>query len=563
MVSWLLVAVVWALTIKPLGTYIARVFLFERTILDTVLGPLEHLVFRIAGVRRDDTMGAVQYGQAFIASGLLWALATYALLRVQNNLPWNPMHFGPVTPLVAFNTATSFVTNTNWQIYAGEHTLSDFSQFGVLGFLHFVSAGMAGAVAVAFIRAISGRPLGNFFVDLTLMCTRVLLPLSILVTVLLVWQGVPQTLGPYLHVHTLSGPVQVVPRGPMASWDATEHLGTNGGGFTAANSANPLENPTAASNLIETIAMGICPVAFFYAFGVMTRRPRLAWVLVSVAASIMAIMLALLYFPETFGNPAVNALGLLGHTNMVGKELRFGLGGTSIFDTATMAFSAGSVASSHDSWLPLSSLAFFIGMFLNLVFGGFGVGLLNMLTMVIITIFVIGLMVGRTPEFLGKKLEAREISLASIAFLIHPLLILVGTAIGAGTTAGRLGITNPGPHGLSEILYGFTSGAANNGSAFAGLHAAQPFYALGIGVEMVLARFVPLIALIFLAESLMHKKAIPETAGTLQTDTPLFAGILFGTIAIVNALTFFPVTALGPLAEHYWVVAGHLFCVIV
>ncbi len=557
--TWAVVFAVFLLTIKPMGTYMAKVFTFQPTFLDKPLSKVENWTFRMFGISRDSSMTAKQYGAAFLLTNLLWAILAYAMLRMQQFLPFNPEHFPAVNPLLAFNTAASFVTNTNWQAYAGENTLSYFSSFANLSFLQFVTPAAGAAVGIAFVRALAGKKLGNYFVDLTLVCTRVLLPLAVIVTLLLVGQGVPETLGAYLHAHTLAGGTQNIPRGPIASWEAIEHLGENGGGFTNANSANPLENPTALSNIIEILSMGLVPVAFFYAFGVMTGRRRLAWTLTAVAGGFFLVMLALVYFPEQAGNPILNSLGLATHQNMVGKEVRFGMGGTSIFETATMAFTTGSVASAHDSFLPLSSLAFYLGMFLNMVFGGKGVGLLNMLMFVIITIFLMGLMVGRTPEFLGKKIETREVSLASIAFLLHPLLILGGTALAVYLPVGMKGVFNPGPHGLSEILYGFTSAAANNGSAFGGLGASLPFYEISIGVVMIIARYASVLAMLLLGQSLLHKRRVPETSGTMRTDTPLFGGILFGSIIILNALTFFPVMALGPIAEQYLMVAHHLF----
>ncbi len=557
--TWLVVIGVFLLTIKPLGNYMAKVFTFQPTMLDKPFGWLENLIFRTIGVSRESNMSARQYAFAFLGTNLLWAVLAYIALRIQNVLPFNPMHFGSINPFLAFNTATSFTTNTNWQAYSGENTMSYFSQFAVLSYLQFVTPAAGGAVGIAVVRALSGRKLGNFFVDLTLVCTRLLLPLSIIVTMILVGQGVPETLAPYMHVHTLAGQTQVIPRGPIASWEAIEHLGQNGGGYTNANSANPLENPSALSNIVETISMGLLPVAFFYFFGAMTGRRRLAWTLTGVAGSIFLIMLAILYFPEIAGNPIINALGLATHGNMVGKELRFGMGGTSIFETSTMAFTTGSVASAHDSFLPLSSLAFFIGMFLNMVFGGKGVGFLNMIMFVIITIFLMGLMVGRTPEFLGKKIETKEVTLASVAFLLHPLLILVGTAIAVHSPAGLQGMYNPGPHGLSEILYGFSSAAANNGSAFGGLGAALPFYEVLLGIVVVIGRYASIMAMLLLGQSLLSKKTVPESSGTMRTDTVLFGGILFGSIFVLNALTFFPVMALGPIAEQYLMAAHHLF----
>ncbi|PSR21683.1 MAG: potassium-transporting ATPase subunit A [Sulfobacillus acidophilus] len=556
--TWIVVIGVLVLLAKPLGTYVVRVFTHQPTILDRPLHAVEDKFFHFMGVSRESNMTALEYGVAFVLTNMGWALLAYAALRLQGILPFNPEHFKDLSPGLAFNTAMSFVTNTNWQAYGGGHTMSYFSQFAVLSYLQFVTPAAGGAAGIAFIRALSGRKLGNFFVQMTLFVTRLLLPLSIIVALLLVALGVPETLGAYLHVHTITGQSQLVPRGPIASFEAIEHLGQNGGGYTNANSANPLENPTALTNVIETIAMGLIPVAFFYAFGVMTGKRRLAWTLIGVAGTFYLVMLALIYFPEAAGNPIVNALGLHGTANMVGKELRFGLGGTAIFETSTMAFTTGSVASAHDSYLPLSSLAFFLGMFLNMVFGGKGVGLLNMLMFVILTIFLTGLMVGRTPEFMGKKLEAKEVSLTAVAFLIHPFLILAGTAIAVATPAGLAGLFNPGPHGLSEILYAFTSGAANNGSAFGGLNAALPFYEVAIGIVMVLGRYASVVAMLFVGQSLLAKRTVPESSGTLKVDTPVFGTILWGSIVILNALTFFPVMAIGPIAEQYLMLAHRL-----
>ena len=557
--TWLVALGVLAIAIKPMGTYVARVFTFQPTVLDPVFARPERWFFRTIGVRPDDSMSAKQYGFALVITNLVFMLGAYVALRGQGLLPFNPLHLPAINPRLAFNTAASFTTNTNWQAYAGENTLSYFSQFAVLSFLQFVTPASGAAAGIAFLRALAGRPLGNFFVDLTLACTRLLLPLAVVFTLVLVWQGVPETLGNYLHIHTLAGPTQVVPRGPIASWEAIEHLGQNGGGFTNANSANPLENPTPLTSLFEMVSEGLLPVAFFYTLGIMTGRTKMAWTLIGVAGLIFLGMGAMIYFPTEMGSPIINALGLHGHVYRVGTELRFGTGETSLFETATMAFTTGTVSMAHDSALPIPGLAFMIGMFLNLVFGGKGVGLINMVMLVIITVFLMGLMVGRTPEFLGKKIEAREVSLASIAFLLHPFLILVGTALSVALPAGLTGILNPGPHGFSEILYAVSSGAANNGSAFGGLAASQPYYEILIGVIMIIGRFASVIAMFLLGESLLKKKSVPTTSGTMRTEGVLFGGILIGAVAVLNALTFFPVVALGPLAEHYLLLAHHLF----
>ncbi len=557
--TWVVALTVLLVLAKPIARYMARVFTYEPTLLDKPLKPVEDWFFHLMGISRESTMTPLEYAVSLVLTNLGWALAAYAALRLQGILPFNPEHFKGLSPRLAFNTAMSFTTNTNWQAYSGESTMSYFSQFAVLSYLQFVTPAAGGAAGVAFVRALSGRNLGNYFVQMTLVVTRLLLPLSIIVSLLLVALGVPETLGAYLHVHTITGHSQLIPRGPIASWEAIEHLGQNGGGYTNANSANPLENPSALTNIIEIISMGLLPVAFFYFFGVMTNRIKFAWILIAVAGAFFLVILALAYFPEMAGNPVVNELGLKGTANWVGKELRFGIGGTAAFAAATMSFTTGSVVSAHDSFLPISSLGFFLGMFLNMVFGGQGAGLLNMLMFVILTIFLTGLMVGRTPEFMGKKLEAKEVSLTAVAFLIHPFLILVGTAIAVASPAGLAGVFNPGPHGLSEILYGFSSAAANNGSAFGGLGASVPFYEVAIGIAVIIGRYPSIVAMLFVGYSLLNKRHVPESAGTLQVDTPLFGTILCGSIVILNALTFFPVMAIGPIAEQYLLMAHRLF----
>lgn len=555
--TWAVVFAVFALTCKPLGEYMARVFSDQPTFLDRPFKPLEGAILRVAGVDPSVAMTAVQYGTAFVVINLVWMLFSYLFLRIQGVLPFNPEHFGAVNPYLAFNTSASFTTNTNWQAYSGENTLSYFSQFANLSYLQFVTPASGACVGIAFVRALAGRPLGNFWSDLLKVCTRLLLPLSVIVALILVSQGVPETLAAYLKVHALAGGTQVVPRGPIATWEAIEHLGQNGGGYTNANSANPLESPTALTNIVLTIAMGLVPVAFFPFLGAMTGRRKTAWTLFGVAASFFLLMLAMIYFPEHLGNPILNALHLHGTTNMEGKEVRFGLGGTAIFETSTMSFTTGSVASAHDSYMPLGQMAFLLGMFLNLVFGGKGVGLVNMLMLVILTVFLVGLMVGRTPEFMGKKIEAREVSLTAIAFLLHPFLILVGTAIAAATPAGLAGVFNNPPQGLTEILYGFTSAAANNGSALGGLGAALPFYEIALGIVVIIGRYASVMAMILVAASLLAKRETPQGAGTLRTEGPLFGAIVFGSILILNALTFFPILALGPIAQHYILAAVH------
>lgn len=556
--SWVAVLAFFAVILKPVGRYMGRVFTGQRTLLDPVFSPLERRLWRWAGIDPQASMTAVQYGTALLATNALWAVFAYLALRAQSHLPFNPQHFPGLTPPLAFNTAVSFVTNTNWQAYAGENTLSYFSQFGVLGFLQWVSPAVGLAALAAFLRALAGRSLGNYFVDLTRAITRLLLPAAVVLAVVLAALGVPETLAAYVHLHPLSGGSTWLPRGPIASWEAIEHLGTNGGGFTAANSANPLENPSPLTNLLEIAAMGLFPVASFYAFGYVTGRPRAAWTLIAVAAAFYLAMLALAYFPEVAGNPVLNRLGLHGTANWVGKELRFGIGGSALFQASSLAFTTGSVNAAPDSMVPLSTLSLFLGLLLNMVFGGDGVGLLNFLMFVILTVFLLGLMVGRTPEFLGKKIETREVSLTALAFLVHPLLILGATALAVSLPAVH-DTLNRGPQGLTEILYGFASTAANNGSAMGGLEAGAPFYLWATGVVMLIGRYVSILLLLLVGESLLAKKAVPESPGTMHTDTPLFGGALFGAILVLNALTFLPVMALGPVAETYLLGAHRLF----
>ncbi|MCY0881860.1 MAG: potassium-transporting ATPase subunit KdpA, partial [Firmicutes bacterium] len=383
---WALAIVSILLIAKPLGSYIFRVFTFQPTLLDRPLHPLESFLFRHLNLSPDSTMTAKQYAVSLLVVNFVWIIIAYLVMRLQGLLPFNPEHLSGVNPRLAFNTATSFGTNTDWQAYNGENTMSYLSQFGALQFLMFATPATGGAAAVAFMRSVSGRPLGNFFVDLTLMLTRVFVPLSAIFGLLLIGCGVPDTLAPYLHVHTLAGSTQLIPRGPIGGWEAIEHLGQNGGGFTGANSANPLENPTALSNFVESIAMLIVPVAFFFAAGRFFNKMRLAWMLTAVSGAFFMILLACIYFPEMAGNPIVNALGLHGHANRVGTEYGYGMGGTAFFTTASLTTATGSVNSALDSFVPISSLALFVAMFLNLVFGATGSGFLNMMILLAITV---------------------------------------------------------------------------------------------------------------------------------------------------------------------------------
>ncbi|NBC72438.1 potassium-transporting ATPase subunit KdpA [Paenibacillus sacheonensis] len=538
------------LLVKPVGTYLVNVFSQEKTKLDRVFGPVERLIYRIMGVREGESMGWRGYLGAVLLSNFIMLILCYLVLRLQGHLPMNPDGIGSMPAGQAFNTAVSFITNTNWQSYSGENGLSYLSQLLAITFPMFTSAATGFAVAIAFIRGLAGRKdeLGNFYVDVTRSITRIFLPLSFLVALFLVFQGVPQTVLGAVHASTLDGGEQTITRGLIASLESIKHLGTNGGGWMGTNAAHPFENPTALANLIHILCMMLLPTALIYAFGLMIKNKKQGWVLFGAMSVIFLAMLATVFVSEYRGVGAVDAMGV--HGNMEGKEVRFGISESALFTTVTTAATTGSVNNMHESLTPLGGFTALAEMMLNNVFGGKGVGLLNGLLYLILAIFICGLMVGRTPEFLGKKIEGKEVKLASIALLIHPLIILAPTAIAFLSPNAQSSIANGGMHGLSEVLYAFASGAANNGSAFGGLSANTDFYNIGIGVVMLLGRYVSIIAMIAIAGSLAVKRVVPVTTGTLRTNTPLFSGILLVIILVIGALTFFPSLALGPIAEH-------------
>ena len=538
------------LLVKPIGRYLVKVFDYERTGLDRIFGPFERILYRLTGIKETETMGWKAYTMAVLLSNFMMMMLMYTVLRLQKYLPLNPDDIDNMPSALAFNTATSFITNTNWQAYSGENGLSYLSQMLAITFPMFTSAATGFAVAIAFIRGISGHKdnLGNFYVDLTRSITRVFLPLAAFVALFLVFQGSPQTIDGAVTATTLSGAEQTITRGPVASLESIKHLGTNGGGYFGMNAAHPFENPTALTNLVHILSMMLLPTALVYAFGVMVQNKRQGWTVFATMGIIFLIMLTTVFVSEYKGTPALQALGVSG--NMEGKEVRFGLAGSALFTTVTTAATTGSVNNMHDSLTPLGGLVPLAQMMLNNVFGGKGVGLLNGLLYVILTVFICGLMVGRTPEFLGKKIEAKEIKLASIALLTHPAIILVPTAIAFLRPESVTSILNPGSHGISEVLYAFTSGAANNGSAFAGLSANTNFYNMAIGLVMLFGRYISIVAMLAIAGSLAMKRPVAATAGTFRTDTPLFTLILLVIIMVIGALTFFPALALGPIAEH-------------
>ncbi|WP_437283238.1 potassium-transporting ATPase subunit KdpA [Sorangium sp. So ce375] len=554
----------------PLGAYMARVYQGKGGLMARVLGPVERLICRAAGVRPDQEMRWQDYAFAVLAFNLAGLVVVYALQRLQGALPLNPEGMTAVPPDLAFNTAASFASNTNWQAYGGESTLSYLTQMAGLTVQNFVSAATGMAVLVALIRGITRKTtdtVGSFWVDLVRSTLYILLPLSLLLTVLLVSQGVVQGFGEHQSASLLQAVKdqggsavvhQVIPMGPAASQIAIKQLGTNGGGFFNANSAHPLENPTALSNFLEMLALLLIPAALCHTFGRMVGDRRQGWTVLAAMTAIFAVLLVACIASEQAGNPALSGLGvdqaasaLQAGGNMEGKETRFGIASSAIWATATTAASNGSVNAMHDSFTPLGGLVpLWLMQLGEVVFGGVGSGLYGMLMFVVIAVFVAGLMVGRTPEYLGKKIEAFEMKMASLVVLFPAITVLLGTAIAVMTEGGQEGVFNPGPHGFTEVLYAFSSAANNNGSAFGGLGANSPFYNTAIGVAMLVGRYALIVPVLALAGSLARKKLVPAGPGTLPTHTPLFVALLTGTVVLVGALTYVPALALGPIVEH-------------
>ncbi len=561
---------------KPVGAFMARVYQGERTFLDPVLRPVERLIYRLAGVNPADEMNWKVYAIAVMVFNVLGLLVVYALQRLQGFLPLNPAGLGAVSPDSSWNTAVSFATNTNWQGYGGETTMSYLTQMLALAVQNFVSAATGMAVLIAMIRGIARhttKGIGNFWIDLTRTTLYILLPLCVIVALVLVSQGVVQTFGPYQTVSLLQPTTdaagkavtqQVLPLGPAASQIAMKQLGTNGGGFFNVNSAHPFENPTPLSNFLEMLSILLISGALCYTFGKMVGDTRQGWALLVTMTIVFVAFLALAVWAEQGGNPAfvkmridqtqtnINPGG-----NMEGKEVRFGIANSALWATATTAASNGSVDSMHDSFMPLGGLVpLFMIQLGEVIFGGVGSGLYGMLAFVIVAVFVAGLMVGRTPEYLGKKIEAFEMKMASLMLLIPILLAKIGTAIAVVTPAGLATIWNTGgPHGFSEVLYAFSSAAGNNGSAFAGLGANTPFYNTALGIVMFFSRYWLVIPALAIGGSLAAKKKVPAGAGTLPTHTPLFVAWLIGVLFIVGALSFIPALSLGPIVEHFLIFA--------
>ena len=555
---------------KPLGGYLKRVFEGERTLLAPVIRPIESLVYRIGGIDPHREQHWTTYAISMLMFNGVGVLLLYGLLRLQHVLPLNPRGMSAVAPDLAFNTAVSFTSNTNWQAYAGESTMSCLLQMAGLTVQNFASAATGIALAMAMIRGFarpSVRSLGNFWVDLTRCALYVLLPLSMVLALLLVWQGVPQNFKACVRAHTLEGAIQTLPQGPVASQEAIKQLGTNGGGFFNANCAHPYENPTPLANLLNMVAIFAIGAALTNTFGRMVGDPRQGRAILATMMLLFIAGVAVAYRAEGRGNPAFAAAGIdmnAGDTqaggNMEGKEVRFGIADSALFATITTAASCGAVNGMHDSFTPLGGLVPLTNILLGeIVIGGVGSGLYGMLVLALLTVFIAGLMVGRTPEYLGKKIEAKEVKMAILATVVLPLSILGFTALASLHSSGLKGALNSGPHGFSEILYAFTSGTGNNGSAFAGLSANSVFYNVTIGIAMLIGRFVYVVPVLAIAGSLAAKKILPTSAGTFPTHGPMFVVLLIGVIVVLGGLTFFPALSLGPIVEHLAMGVGQLF----
>jgi K+-transporting ATPase ATPase A chain len=576
---------------KPLGSYMSRVFAGERTFLHPILRPVERLCYAACGVNESAEQRWTQYAGSLLAFSIFSALTLYLLQRVQGWLPLNPMGFGtahapagatPMTPDLAFNTAVSFTSNTNWQNYAGESTLSYLVQMLGLTMHNFTSAAAGIAIAIALIRGFArqqARSIGNFWADMVRATVYLLLPLSLILALLFCWQGVIQNVHPYTVATTVEGKTQTIAQGPVASQEAIKMLGTNGGGFFNANSGHPFENPTPLANMIQILAIFAIPAGLTYTFGKMVGDTRQGWALFAAMSVLFLAGTFVLYGTEQAGNPVLSKLGLESTAaasqpggNMEGKEVRFGIAATALFATVTTDASCGAVNAMHDSLTPLGGLVPLFNMQTGeVIFGGVGAGLYGMLLFAILAVFIAGLMVGRTPEYLGKKIESKEVKMAMLALIATAAVVLVFAGISSvanfskgGYWNGQFGpatgnLNNGGPHGFAEILYLFSSSAANNGSAFGGISGNTPWYNLAGGITMLVGRFLFIIPLLAAAGSLAAKKRIPATSGTLPTHGPLFVGLLVGTVVIVSALTFFPALSLSPIVEHFLMHEGRLF----
>jgi len=569
--GWLQLAIFALLTtaaVKPLGGYILRC-VDGRSSLARLGAPIETGIYRLAGIDPTREQGWAEYAIALLWFHVVGIVALYALQRLQAVLPLNPQHMGSVAPDLALNTAVSFATNTSWQSYAGEATLGYFVQMTGITVQSFLSAASGVAVALALVRGFARRSaatIGSFWVDVTRVTLYVLLPLCVVAALFLVWQGVPQTLQPYVIATTLEGADQPIALGPVASQEAIKLLSGDGGGFFNANSAHPFENPTALSGLVEMLLIFLLGVALTSTFGRMVGDRRQGWALYAAMAAMFLVGVVVVYRAEALGNPTFPAAvdqrvsSEQAGGNMEGKEVRFGVAQSTLFATVSTASSDGAIDSMHDSFMPLSGLVLMANMMLDeVIVGGPGSGLFGILLFAIVAVFIAGLMIGRTPEYLGNKIEANEVKMAMLALLIVPAFILGLPAVAAVLPAGLAGLSNAGPHGFSEMLYAYTSGAATNGSAFAGLNADTPFYNLTLAAAMFAGRFLVIVPVLCIAGTLVTKGRLQPAAGAMPTHGPLFVGLLVGTIVIVGGLTFFPALALGPVAEHFAMLAGRVF----
>lgn len=532
----------------PMGTYLERSFQGSQT-LDKVFGPIERIIFKCGNIKQNNQTW-VQYAFAMLLTNACMIIFVYIVFRFQGILPLNPSKIEGMEPTLAFNTAISFMTNTNLQHYSGESGLSYLSQMIGITFMMFTAPATTLALAIAFIRGLAGKELGNFFVDFVRAIIRVLMPIAFVMAIVFVAQGMPQTFSGSAVAHTLEGAKQIIPRGPLASLESIKMLGNNGGGFFGVNSAHPFENPTAITNVLEMMLMMLITTSLPFTYGRMIGIKKQGRILFVSMLMMFIIGFGTVVTAELQGNPVLNQVGMDStQGNMEGKEVRFGTVMTSLFATVTTASETGAVNSMHDTLTPIGGMLPLVNMLLNTVFGGVGAGFINVIMYAIIAVFISGLMVGRTPEFLGKKLEGKEMKLIAVTLLFQPLLILGASAIALSTSLGTEAITNSGFHGITQVIYEFTSSAANNGSGFEGLADNTPFWNISTGLVMYLARFFGLVTMLAVAASLKEKTLVPETVGTFRTDNGLFGGIFVGTIFIVGALTFFPVLVLGPIAE--------------
>ena len=580
MLQLVLTVIIFMIIVIPIGNYLYHIASGQRTFADPVFDRVDGGIFKVCGIHPDKGMNWKQYALALLLTNAVMVFVGYLVLRIQFLPIFNPNGIGAMEETLSFNTIISFMTNTNLQHYSGESGLSYLSQMLVITYMMFVSAATGYAACIAFVRGLAGKSkdnVGNFYADLVKVTTRVLIPLSIIGGMLLIWQGVPQNFDPNVTVTTIEGTQQDIAMGPVAALEIIKHLGTNGGGFLGANSSTPLENPTMLSNLIELYSMMLLPGACVITFGKMVHARRQeaadgmqragglrargglsAAIYGREGRSIFAAMgilfvigLSVCFWAESQGNPALADIGLdQAMGSMEGKEVRFGIAQSAMFTTVTTSFTTGTVNNMHDTLTPLGGMIPLLHMMLNVVFGGKGVGLMNMILYAILAVFICGLMIGRTPEYLGKKIEGREMKLTALCIIIHPLLILAFSALAVGTAAGREGITNPGFHGLSQVLYEYASSAANNGSGFEGLADNTCFWNITAGLAMFFGRYLSIVIQLAIAGSLMKKNFVNESAGTLRTDTVSFSVILVFVVYIFAALTFFPALALGPVAEH-------------